>query len=199
MSDKKSLPALTDKQRRFCEEYVIDWNGSRAARASNIKIKLKSKSGFYVYALMDESTKEIFYIGKGNKDRLNQHVKNYKKSKINPVKNEKIESILSNGHKVLPIILFDEMEESKAFYLEAELIKNIPNLTNILGGTITREQKIVSRSRNILNRMIKPCELLWMPIVNYGDLNNYDIYNKNRAELLNLIHGDNTLYLKLTR
>lgn len=25
---------LTDKQRRFCEEYVIDWNGSRAAIAA---------------------------------------------------------------------------------------------------------------------------------------------------------------------
>lgn len=25
---------LTDKQRRFCEEYVIDWNGARAARAA---------------------------------------------------------------------------------------------------------------------------------------------------------------------
>lgn len=31
MSEEKKL---TDKQKRFCEEYVIDWNGTRAAKAA---------------------------------------------------------------------------------------------------------------------------------------------------------------------
>jgi phage terminase small subunit len=30
---------LTDKQRRFCEEYVIDWNGTRAAIAAGYSEK----------------------------------------------------------------------------------------------------------------------------------------------------------------
>ena len=33
MEDAKEK-GLTDKQRRFCEEYVIDWNGKRAAIAA---------------------------------------------------------------------------------------------------------------------------------------------------------------------
>ena len=32
MIDKKT--GLTDKQKRFCEEYVIDWNGARSARVA---------------------------------------------------------------------------------------------------------------------------------------------------------------------
>lgn len=31
MSEKKTL---TDKQKRFCEEYVVDWNATRAAKAA---------------------------------------------------------------------------------------------------------------------------------------------------------------------
>jgi phage terminase small subunit len=30
---------LTDKQRRFCEEYVIDWNGTRAAKDAGYSAK----------------------------------------------------------------------------------------------------------------------------------------------------------------
>jgi phage terminase small subunit len=33
MDEEKEKP-LTDKQRRFCEEYVVDWNGKRAAIAA---------------------------------------------------------------------------------------------------------------------------------------------------------------------
>ena len=35
MIDKKT--GLTDKQKRFCEEYVIDWNGLRSARVAGYK------------------------------------------------------------------------------------------------------------------------------------------------------------------
>lgn len=35
MVDKKT--GLTDKQKRFCEEYVIDWNGARSARVAGYK------------------------------------------------------------------------------------------------------------------------------------------------------------------
>lgn len=33
------MDGLTDKERRFCEEYVIDWNGARAARAAGYSEK----------------------------------------------------------------------------------------------------------------------------------------------------------------
>lgn len=36
---------LTQKQKRFCEEYVIDWNASRAARAAGYSEKTAGKIG----------------------------------------------------------------------------------------------------------------------------------------------------------
>lgn len=45
MSDNKELPKLTDKQRRFCEEYVIDWNATRAAIASGYSEKTAQQIG----------------------------------------------------------------------------------------------------------------------------------------------------------
>ena len=38
MDEEKDKP-LTNKQRRFCEEYVIDWNGTRAAIAAGYSEK----------------------------------------------------------------------------------------------------------------------------------------------------------------
>lgn len=37
---------LTEKQRRFCEEYVIDWNASRAAKVAGYKEKTAPAIGF---------------------------------------------------------------------------------------------------------------------------------------------------------
>lgn len=42
MVDKKT--GLTDKQKRFCEEYVIDWNGARSARVAGYKGSSKTLS-----------------------------------------------------------------------------------------------------------------------------------------------------------
>ena len=38
--------ALTDKQRRFCEEYVIDWNATRSAIAAGYSEKTASETGY---------------------------------------------------------------------------------------------------------------------------------------------------------
>lgn len=37
---------LTDKQRRFCEEYVIDWNATRAAIAAGYSENTASETGY---------------------------------------------------------------------------------------------------------------------------------------------------------
>ena len=37
--DEEKDKKLTDKQRRFCEEYVVDWNGTRAAIAAGYSEK----------------------------------------------------------------------------------------------------------------------------------------------------------------
>ena len=39
MPKEDNIKPLTDKEKRFCEEYVIDWNGARAARAAGYSEK----------------------------------------------------------------------------------------------------------------------------------------------------------------
>lgn len=56
--------ALTDKQKRFCEEYVVDWNATRAATAAGYSEKT-------AYSIGQENLKkpEIEeYIGKIKND-----------------------------------------------------------------------------------------------------------------------------------
>ena len=39
MANEEKEQKLTEQQKRFCEEYIIDWNGARAYKASYSKIK----------------------------------------------------------------------------------------------------------------------------------------------------------------
>jgi phage terminase small subunit len=45
MDEEKEKP-LTDKQRRFCEEYVVDWNGTRAAIVAGYSEKTASEASY---------------------------------------------------------------------------------------------------------------------------------------------------------
>ena len=45
MSDKKDIPVLTDKQKRFCEEYLIDLNATKAAIRSGYSKKTAASMG----------------------------------------------------------------------------------------------------------------------------------------------------------
>lgn len=56
---------LTDKQRRFCEEYVVDWNGTRAAIAAGYsektakQIATENLSKPYLREYIDEIQKDL--------------------------------------------------------------------------------------------------------------------------------------------
>ena len=45
MDDSEQIE-LTDKQKRFCEEYVIDWNATRAAKAAGYSENTASEIGY---------------------------------------------------------------------------------------------------------------------------------------------------------
>ena len=53
---KKDIPkapkTLTDKQKRFCEEYIVDWNCTRAAKAAGYSEKT-------AYAIGSENLKKL--------------------------------------------------------------------------------------------------------------------------------------------
>lgn len=59
------MDRLTDKQKRFCEEYVIDWNGTRAAIAAGYSEKVarqianQNLSKLYISDYIEEIQKDL--------------------------------------------------------------------------------------------------------------------------------------------
>jgi len=92
---------------------------------------------YYVYVLIDPRDEQIFYVGKGQEDRVRQHEKDVKRGVEETANQKKILEILTDGKEVKKVIVgrFDTAEE--ALSVEAVLIHwvyGIANLTNIASG-----------------------------------------------------------------
>ena len=101
---------------------------------------LLSLGDYYVYGLIDPRTKQIFYIGKGTKNRVFEHEKeslgtpNSEKLKL-----KTIADIKDAGLEVEKIIINSNLTEEEAFAAEASLINAFnyvsdAGLTNIVTG-----------------------------------------------------------------
>jgi len=94
---------------------------------------------YYVYKLVDPRTNKIFYVGKGCKKRMYEHVKNVQRGRI-PNNNRhlyhKIKQILDLGLKITYKKLFFTKNEQQAYNKEKELITKIglKTLCNITSG-----------------------------------------------------------------
>lgn len=91
----------------------------------------------YVYALMDESNHEVFYIGKGQDDRVFQHVKEVKRGVVETAKQKRIAEIELAGNSVKQTVIGRFDSEKEAFASECTLIHWVygaTNLTNIASG-----------------------------------------------------------------
>lgn len=146
---------LTSKQIRFCQEYMIDFNGTQAAIRAGYKMKLFPGSKYFVYLLVDSRNNQIFYIGKGSKTRPYGHIKEAKKLKTtNHFKSTRITDILACGYEVDIYYFETELEEKQAFDIEAFLISYIGtnNLTNISGGIKKESTKEWAKS-NLLKML----------------------------------------------
>lgn len=89
--------------------------------------------------LIDSRNNKPFYIGKGNGDRCNFHVKEaiyYKKRKS--LKLNKIRSILNDGHEVIVVKVEDNVSDEMAMDFECLLISEMRghgfDLTNMTDG-----------------------------------------------------------------
>jgi len=64
------------------------------------------KIKYYVYILIDPRNGEIFYVGKGKGNRINDHIKGFFiEKKKETEKNRKIEEIIKSGNKVKQIVI----------------------------------------------------------------------------------------------
>lgn len=79
----------------------------------------RMKNDYYVYFIVDPERNQVFYVGKGRKQRAYSHLKGIKSSKR---VQDKIKSIRSSGAE--PIIIFHQKDltEDVAYNLEKEMI-----------------------------------------------------------------------------
>lgn len=101
---------------------------------------LQKLNGYYVYALIDPRTDEVFYVGKGINNRVFSHeAESTKLEKSEKAKLLKIREIEREGYNVTRLIVSYSLTEAEAFAVEAALINflsycNKDVLTNLVAG-----------------------------------------------------------------
>ena len=91
--------------------------------------------GFYVYRLVDPRNGETFYVGKGTKDRVFDHINEAPSLADNSEKRKRITSIRSDGMEPLHVIHRHGLEsEDAAMLVESVLMDAYPGLTNATRG-----------------------------------------------------------------
>ncbi len=131
---------------------------------------------YYVYGLINPTTKEVFYIGKGKGNRAEQHLKEKKIiGQGNDSKIDKIQEILDANNEVKIIYYIRNVNEEAAFFLEEILIDRIGRsylkgyvvldgnsvlvpygpLTNLLDGGLNEYNKISRTKLRTLDEIDK--------------------------------------------
>lgn len=108
--------------------------------SENIKNSFKRFSNphkykFYVYVLIDPRNNNIFYIGKGTKNRIDQHEQESKKG-VCSYKCNKIRSIEQSGFNIIKYKIAGFNDEKEAYDYETKIIDDygLENLTNVMRG-----------------------------------------------------------------
>ena len=116
---------------------------------------------FYVYRLIDPRSNSVFYVGKGQKNRIHQHEKDALKAVgVCSEKIKRIKDIWADECEVQKEFVAYFWDEQAAYDFETDLIEEIglDNLTNVLPGGqkawARRVQKRKERKAPTLAEMI---------------------------------------------
>lgn len=122
--------------------------------------KTQEELKFYVYALIDPRDNKIFYIGKGNTNRVFSHINEVITNLKETEKLATIRAIKNNNQKVKHFIIRHGLEENEAILVESVLIDfltfkdfaEIAKIANIASGHYSFNQGI---------RTTEECEILY--------------------------------------
>ena len=155
---------------------------------------LAAINGYYVYALIDPRTNDVFYIGKGTGNRVFSHEAESEKGSLSEKRKiQKIKDIEKSGFSVKRIMINWGLSEQEAFAAEASLI-NFYNLisenrlTNIVAGhhvheslTVENfEQKYGAESLKI-NEIKHNILVIKINKLYRKDMSDYEIYDAVRG------------------
>lgn len=128
---------FTRKFRQAVKDGLRNNKGSQKNYLLKIQNELKVLEKYYVYVLIDPRNEKVFYVGKGQDDRLFHHEKEVERGADEAPKHKKILEIKLSGKQVKKVVVgrFDTHQE--ALSVECVLIHwvyGIENLTNIASG-----------------------------------------------------------------
>jgi hypothetical protein len=99
--------------------------------------KLMGLKPYYVYVLMDSSSKRVFYVGKGQGERIFQHTNEVKRGTVETENQKEIQRIEQSGSSVSKLVIGRFDTDKEAFVVESILIHwvyGIDNLRNKQSG-----------------------------------------------------------------
>ena len=111
---------------------ILEMINIKKRRLTKFNQATKEALKFYVYLLIDPLNNQVFYVGKGNKDRVFDHEKN----KLSKAKINRIKEIQNKGYNIIRKIVHHGLTEKEAVAAEATLINfiGLNNLTNEVSG-----------------------------------------------------------------
>lgn len=151
--------------------------------------------GFYVYALIDPFSEQIFYVGKASSN--NRAFDHLKSSSSETEKNIKINEIRQkNREPIVEILRYGLKSEAIAFEVEASIIDTIgvDNLTNIIRGhhiengrlSLTEIERLYGSEPIIVEDILEKYMLFFINQTYSTTLEQIEIYDATRQFWFNI-------------